>query len=347
MKRIILLVDMDAFFTSCEEVRNQSLRGKPVAVGADPKAGHGRGVVSTANYEARKYGIHSAMPISIAYRKCPNCIFLPVDMNYYVGVSRRVMQIMKRYADKFEQVSVDEAYLDVSSKGTLEKARDVAHKIKKEIFDKEKITCSVGIGPNKLIAKMAAGHRKPNGLTIVTPAGVKKFMEPLGVRELYGVGPKTEQRLKELEIETIGQLAKTSLKTLKAYFGESFGAYLHEASRGIDESPVEEGWIPKSSGRQVTFENDTKDGALIEKTMDDMIDDSFAELRAEGFKSYKTVTIKVRYEDFETHTKAKTLTDRFSTPEPAKSVAKNLLRDFLMSKKKIRLVGVSLSKLES
>ncbi len=155
MQRIIMLVDMDAFYASCEQVRNPKLRGKAVVVGADPKEGHGRGVVSAANYEARKFGIHSGQPISIAYRKCPGCIFLPVDMDYYIEVSGRIMQIMKKYADKFEVVSVDEAYLDVSSKEILEKAKEIAYKIKKDIWDKEKLTCSIGIGPNKLIAKMA------------------------------------------------------------------------------------------------------------------------------------------------------------------------------------------------
>lgn len=346
-KRIIMLVDMDAFYTSCEEVRNPKLRGKPVAVGADPKGGQGRGVLSTANYEARKYGLNSAMPISIAYRKCPDCIFLPVDMDYYVEVSSRIMQILKKYADKFEVVSVDEAYLDISSKGTLEKAKEIAYKIKKEVWEKEKLTCSVGIGPNKLIAKMAADHKKPNGLTIVTDSGIHKFLNPLPARKLHGVGPKTEARLKEIGIEIVGQLAKTSLKTLKAFFGQSFGSYLHEASHGIDESPVVEEWTAKSVGRQVTFEKDTKDKGQIHQVMDEIIDDSFSQLKEQEFKTYKTVTIKVRYEDFETKTKAFTLKDKAFTAEPAKSVAKNLLKEFLKSEKKIRLVGISLSKLET
>lgn len=341
-----MLVDMDAFYTSCEEVRNPKLRGKPVAVGADPKQGHGRGVVSTANYLARKFGLHSAMPISIAYRKCPECVFLPVDMDYYVEVSSRIMQILKKHADKFEVVSVDEAYLDISSRQTLEKAREVAYRIKKEIWEKEKLTCSVGIGPNKLIAKMAADHKKPNGLTIVTQTGITKFLNPLKVRKLHGIGPKTEARLKELNIETVGQLSRTSLKSLKTFFGQSFGTYLHDASRGIDESPVVEEWTAKSIGRQVTFEKDTKDKETIYSVMDDIIDDSMKQLKDQEFKSYKTVTIKVRYEDFETKTKAYTLKDRAFTAEPAKSVARNLLKEFLKSEKKIRLIGISLSKLE-
>ncbi len=341
-----MLVDMDAFYTACEEVRNPKLKGKLLAVGADPKQGKGRGVIATANYAARKYGLSSGMPVSIAYRKCPDCVFLPVDMEYYVEVSERIMQILKKYADKFEQVSIDEAYLDVSSQESFEKAKEVAKKIKKEILQKENLTCSIGIGPNKLIAKMAASKNKPNGLTIVFHSGVQKFMDPLDVDELYGVGPKTTERLHELGISIIQQLRHTSLETLKEYFGPSFGTYLREASRGIDESPVSEEWVQKSAGRQFTFEKDTKDKVLLNKTMYEMVQDSFDQLKAGGFKSYRTVTIKVRYEDFETHTKAYTLKINALTVQPAKNVARNLLKEFLRSEKKIRLIGVSLSKLQ-
>jgi DNA polymerase IV (DinB-like DNA polymerase) len=344
MARIIMLVDMDAFYTSCEQVRNPKYKGKPVAVGADPKEGKGRGVVAAASYEARKFGIHSAMPISIAYRKCPSCIFLPVDMEQYVEVSARIMKHIRKYADAFEQVSVDEAYLDVSSQGTYEKARELARKIKKEILAKEKLTCSIGIGPNKLIAKMASSKNKPNGLTLVAPSGIQKFLDPQDVDALYGVGPKTTAVLQKLNILTIKDLSKISVKRLEDYFGTVFAHYLHEASHGIDESPVSEGHVPKSSGRHFTFEKDTDDKELIYKTMDEMIDDAFSQLRKEGFKTYKTITITVRYEDFETHTKAHTMIDKAAESEQAKNVAKSLLNEFLRKGKKIRLIGVSLSK---
>lgn len=322
------------------------MKGKLVAVGADPKQGQGRGVVSTANYKARKYGLHSAMPISIAYRKCPDCVFLPVDMEFYVETSNRIMEILKKYADKMEQVSVDEAYLDVSSKGSFEKAKELAKKIKEEIQKKEKITCSIGIGPNKLIAKMAASKNKPNGLTVVHPSGIQKFLAPLDVDELYGVGPKTSKRLKELEIYTIGQLAEISVGTLTDHFGGSFGNYLHEASRGIDESEVSDEWIAKSTGRQYTFEYDVKQPWFIKSTMEKLVQDSFEQLKHYGFKSYRTITIKVRYEDFETFTKAYSLKVDAMTVEPAKTIAQTLLSDFLQNKKKIRLIGITLSKLK-
>lgn len=345
MQRIILLVDMDAFYTACEEVKNPELKGKPVAVGADPKQGHGRGVVATANYSARTYGIHSAMPISIAFRKCPDCIFLPVDMEYYIQVSDRVMKIIKSHADRFEQVSVDEAYADVSSKGSFEKARDIARKIKEEIFKKEKLTCSIGIGPNKLIAKMASGKDKPNGLTTIHPSGVQKFLDPLDVDELFGVGPKTREKLYAIGIKTIKQLKETPLSKLTEVFGPSYAQYLHDASRGIEESPVVEEYTAKSIGRHYTFEKDTKDVNLIHTIIDEMVDDCMQQLKQQNFKNYKTITIIVRYEDFETHTKAYTMIDKATAGEPAKNVARTLLRDFLKSEKKIRLIGISLSKL--
>ena len=344
MSRIILLVDMDAFYTSCEEVRNPKLKGKPLVVGADPKSG--RGVVATCNYDARKYGLHSAMPISIAFRKCPNCTFLPVDMEYYVEVSSRVMNILKKYSDKFEVVSIDEAFLDISSQGSYEKAREIARKIKNEILKKEKLTCSVGIGPNKLIAKMASSKNKPNGLTIVHQSGVQKFLDPLDVDDLVLIGPKTREVLYGQGIKTVKQLREVSLEKLKDWFGNSFGEYLHEASRGNDDSPVTEEWTQKSIGRQYTFEKDTSDEIFIKQTMDELVTDSFNQLKEQGFKEYRTVTIKVRYSDFETFTKAYTLIASADSAEPAKNVAKDLLREFLKKDKKIRLIGISLGKLK-
>ena len=339
--RIIMLVDMDAFYAGCELARKPSLKGKPLVVGADPK---GRGVVAACSYEARKYGLHSGMPIAIAYRKCPDCIFLPLDMRYYAAVSERVMKIIKKYADKMEQVSIDEAFLDVSSKN-YDKAKDIARKIKAEILKKEKLTCSIGIGSNKLIAKVASSKNKPNGLTIVRPSGVQKFLDPLDVDEIYMVGPKTTAALNDFGIKTVKQLRNTSKSNLIEWFGDKFGNYLYNSSRGIDEVPVIEEWTQKSIGRQYTFEKDTTDKNLILKSMNEMIDESFEQLKEQGFKTYRTVTIKVRYEDFSTFTKAHTLIANADSAEQAKNVSKDLLHKFF-NKKKIRLVGISLGKLK-
>jgi len=190
--RIILHVDMDSFFASVEVRENPALKVKPLVVGADPKGGKGRGVVSTCSYEARKYGIRSGMPISCAFHLCPDAVFLPVNFELYIRVSKKVMEILKRYADTFEQVGIDEAFLDISSGGTLETASHLAQKIKEEIYEREKLTCSISIGPTKIVAKIASDFRKPDGLTLVDLEHVEEFLFSLKVGKIPGIGRKTE-----------------------------------------------------------------------------------------------------------------------------------------------------------
>jgi len=344
--RIILHVDLDAFYASVEECGRPELSGKPVVIGADPKQGRGRGVVSTANYVARQFGVRSGMPITIAYRKCPNCVFLPVNMDLYVEASTRVMTIFKKHADMFELGGIDECYLDVSDKcKNYKEAEALAKKIKLELKEKENLTCSIGISQNKLVAKIAAGREKPNGLTVVKPDEVTGFLKKLSVRELMGVGPKTEAVLNGFNIFTIGQLKKIPEHELVNSFGK-FGHVLYLEARGIDESPFVEEWEAKSIGRQITFQKDTRDRKLILKTIDDMACDVFKDLKESGF-TYKTITIKVRYEDFDTYSKAKTLSAAHKDKELAVETAKNLIEPFLLDERKIRLIGFSLSKLEA
>ncbi|MFH0869104.1 MAG: DNA polymerase IV [archaeon] len=344
--RIILHIDLDYFYAQVEEVLKPELKGKPVVVGADPKKGAGRGVVSTSNYEARKFGIRSGMPISIAYRKCPNCVFLPVNMDLYVEVSSRIMAIFQKYADAFEIGGIDECYLDVSERcKNYAQAEALANKIKLELKEKENLTCSIGISQNKLVAKIAAGRDKPDGLTIVKPDDVANFLKKLSVRELMGVGPKTEAVLNSINIFTIGQLTKAKEIDLVSMFGK-FGGVLYLEARGIDTSPLIETWEAKSVGRQITFESDTRDKKLILKTLEDMASDVFKDLKKSGF-SYKTVAIKVRYEDFDTYSKAKTLSVANKDKETALETAKTLIEPFLHDERKIRLIGFSLSKLEA
>ncbi|MEM4248600.1 MAG: DNA polymerase IV [Candidatus Nanoarchaeia archaeon] len=342
--RIILHIDLDYFYAQVEEVLNPELKGKPVVVGADPKKGRGRGVVSTCNYEARKYGIHSGMPISIAYRKCLNCIFLPVNMDLYVEVSARIMSIFRKYADEFELGGIDECYLNVSEKcKNYKQAEELALKIKSELKQKEKLTCSIGIGPNKLIAKIAAGRQKPDGLTTVKPEQVKEFLRKLSVRELIGVGPKTEAVLNQMSIFTIGQLAKISKSDLIGMFGK-FGSVLYDEARGIDESPLVEEWEAKSMGRQVTFEKDTKDKKLVLDKLSEIVSDTIKQLGEEKL-SYKTITVKVRYEDFYTTSRAETLKTPHRDEKTAQEKAKELIEIFLHDERRIRLIGFSLSNL--
>ena len=342
MQRIILHIDLDYFYAQIEEVLSPRLKGKPVAVGADPKGGRGRGVVSTSNYLARKFGVKSGMPIAIAYRKCPNCVFLPVRMDLYIKTSVRIMKLFEKYAGKFQLGGIDECYLDVSERcKNYEQAKKLAEKIKNELKEKENLTCSIGVGPSKLIAKIAAGQQKPDGVTVVKPNGIKEFLKKLSVRELLGVGPKTEAVLNQTNIFTVGQLAKVSKAALVDAFGK-FGFTLYDEARGIDESPVEESGEIKSIGRQVTFERDTKDKKLILTTLDEIISDVVQQLSALKLK-YKTITIKVRYEDFYTTSAAKSLKIAIGDGKTASEVAKELIVPFLSDERKIRLIGFSVS----
>ncbi len=341
--RIILHVDMDSFFASVEVREKPELIGKPVVVGADPKGGKGRGVVSTCSYEARKYGIKSGMPISRAYKLCPTAVFLPVNFPLYIRASSEVMNILRNYSEKFQQVSIDEAYLDVSNVGSFEAARELALKIKKEIMEKEKLTCSIGVGPNKIVAKIASDYKKPDGLTVVEPSHVREFLSPLPVRKIPGVGKKTEAELKTMGIEKIGQLAECDVQLLISRFGK-WGIYMHELANGIDESEVREEECCKSISRETTFEQDTDDPEILNLTMEELAEDVHKSLIEEGFL-FKTLTIKVRYKGFITLTRAHTLLHYTDEPGIIKDTAKTLLKEFIDGKM-IRLIGVRLSRLE-
>ena len=336
-------MDLDAFFASIEEREHPEYKGKPIVVGANPKGGKGRGVVSTANYAARKYGIHSGMPISKAYRLCPDAIYLPVRHELYQKVSDEIMNILRGYGDKFEQVSIDEAFLDVSKRiKDFDKARNLAILIKEKIFEKEGLTCSIGIAPNKLVAKIASSYKKPDGLTIVKPENVKDFISPLPVEKLWGIGKKTKLRLNSMGIKTVGDLAKFPVSKLVEEFGK-LGYEYHLMANGIDESEVEESYEIKSIGREHTFDRDTDDLELINSTIDSLASEVIEEIKKENFL-FRTVTLKIRYEDFETHTHSKTLTAYTNSLKTLKEVLKKLLKPFL-DKKKIRLIGIRVAKL--
>jgi DNA polymerase IV (DinB-like DNA polymerase) len=343
---------MDYFFAQIEERENPRFKGKPVVVGADPKGGQGRGVVSTANYEARKYGIHSAMPISIAYELCPEAIFLPVNMELYQQVSERIMKIIKKYSQTWEIVSLDEAYLDLSFLKKYKKTKELAKKLKDEIFAKEKLTSTVGIGQNKLIAKMASEKGKPNGLLIIKPNQVKEFLDPLDVEDLPGIGPKTAAKLRAIDINKIKDLKKISKSKLQEMFGK-VGEEFYEKARGIDETPVTSEEIIKSIGRQITFERDTRNSEIIFKGFDEIIKDIYRQIsdsnppttlpqkRAPNKLYFKTLTVICRFHGFETHTKSKTLIEPTNNLEILKKEAKNLLLRFLVENPKlIRLIGL-------
>lgn len=343
--RIIFHIDLDAFYASVEEREHSEYKGKPVIVGADPKNGLGRGVVATCDYLAREFGVRSAMPISKAWKLCPQGIYVRPNFELYAKVSHDIMSLIRRCSDKFEQVSVDEGFLDVTDKvKDYEEAEKLAGKIKKEILDKEKVTCSVGIGPNKLIAKLASDYKKPYGTTVVKPEDVKKFISELHVRKLPGIGPKTEAVLKELKIETVSQLVKADIKTLVDTFGV-FGYRMHEMALGIDESEVTEEYEIKSIGRERTFEEDVDNPEMIFSAINELVDEFHEELVASDIQ-FKTVNIKIRYENFETHTRAKTFEFYTNDKQIIKDIAKQLSQPFLNIGRKIRLIGVRISGLK-
>ncbi len=337
---------MDHFFTAVEEREHPEYKGKPVVVGADPKEGKGRGVVSTCNYEAREYGIRSAMPISRAWKRCPHAVYLPVNYRLYTKVSSRIMKILRKHADKFEQWGIDEAFLDVSSKvKDYEDAKRLAQRIKREVHKKEELTCSIGVGPNKLVAKIASDFKKPDGLTVVEEKDVEAFLAPLPVNKLLWVGKKTAQKLNALGIRTIGDLANYDPSVLAEKFGV-WGTQTYLSAHGIDRSEVQERWGIKSMSRDTTFEEDTSDDIFILETLNSLAEDVHKQLIESNF-TCKTVTVKIRYKNFETHTHGKTLpflTDRLSDIQ---KTARELIQAYLRPDRKVRLVGIRLSNLVS
>jgi DNA polymerase-4 len=332
---------MDAFFAAVEQKRHPELIGKPVVIGGDGDPTK-RGVVSTASYEARKFGIHSAMPLRTAHKLCPDAVFLPVDYREYSRVSKIVKNILKEISPIMEDVGIDEAFLDISQTEKL--SEEITREIKKRIKDETGLTCSIGIAPNKLLAKIASDMQKPDGLTILTEKDIASLIWPLPVRKLWGVGPKTEAYLKSMGIETIGELASLPLDILIEHFGKSFGNYLYSASRGIDESPLITHWEPKSTSREITFQKDTDNWQFIAKTLAGLAKEVVDDMRQIGYIG-KTVTVKVKFHDFKIVTRAKTFNDyTISLDEIRKAAFECLGRIEL--KKKVRLIGIRIGKLE-
>jgi DNA polymerase IV (DinB-like DNA polymerase) len=337
---------MDHFYTAVEIREHPEYKGKPVIVGADPKQGKGRGVVSTSNYEARKAGVRSGMPISRAWKLCPEAVYLPPNFPLYIRVSNEIMEIARSYADKFEQWGIDETFLDVSSKAQdFTEAETLAKKLKQEIYEKQRLTCSIGVAPNKLVAKIASDLQKPDGLTVVREDEVQKFLEPLPVRKLLWVGRKTEEKLKAMGVHTIGDLARHDPTVLAETFGV-MGTQLYLMAHGLDRSGVEQRTEVKSISHETTFEEDTADAAAVQEALDALSEEVAKEARSQSF-FFKTVTVKVRYQNFETHTRGKTLPFMTNRAQDLKKTARELLQPYLRADRKIRLIGVRVSTLVS
>ena len=333
----IIHVDLDAFFAAVEQRDHPELRGKPVIVGGDPGS---RGVVSTCSYEARKFGVHSAMPLRTALALCPDGIFVPVDGAKYQRVSRDVMTVLRRFTPAVEQVSIDEAFLDVAgSEGLFGPAPEIARRIKVEVVEATGLTVSVGVATNKLIAKVGSDLRKPDGLVVVQPGDEAAFLAPLEIRRLWVIGPKTADRLHGLGVRTIGELAALPVQTMARALGDH-GATLHDRALGIDSDPVVGGGeAAKSVSHETTFAVDVTDPAEIERTLLALTEGVSARLRSAGLRA-GTVAVKIRDSQFRTITRQKSLPEPSDLTDTIWRAALELARPEVPGKK-IRLLGVA------
>jgi len=334
---------MDAFFASIEERDRPALRGLPIVVGADPLGGKGRGVVSTCSYAARKYGIHSAMPISTAFRKCPDAVFLPVDIDKYSKVSGEIYEILYSFSPDIEPVSIDEAFLDITGSYHLFGALpiDTCMLIKSRIKELTALTASVGLAPTKMAAKIASDIDKPDGLVAVTKEGLDGFLRSLEVRRIWGLGRKGEEALSRLGIRTIGELADSDPKRLTSLFGRN-GAGFWRLAHGIDESKVEPAREAKSVSNETTFDVDTLEPQKIEGALLGLSERVSLRLRKAGLKA-RTITLKIRLEDFSTFTRAATIDNASNFIDILYRTVKTLHRNFDTKGKRIRLLGVRAS----
>ncbi|HSL96936.1 MAG TPA: DNA polymerase IV [Candidatus Deferrimicrobiaceae bacterium] len=337
--RTILHVDLDAFFAAIEQRDHPELRGKPVAVGLG--GANDRGVVSAASYEARAFGLHSAMPIRTARRLCPDCVFVPVDGAKYQRVSREVMAILRRFTPLVQPISIDEAFLDVTaSRALFGDGEAIARRIKATISDELQLTASVGVARTKLVAKIASDLRKPDGLVVVAPGDEAAFLAPLPISRLWGVGTSTAAALRDFGVTTIGDLQRADRAGLVRRLGRH-GATLVDRAHGLDPDPVDSPDGAKSIGHEHTFDVDTADLEVLERTLLAMSEGVSGRLRHAGLRA-RTITVKVRDATFRTVTRQRGLAEPTDMTEPIWRTAVELARPEMRGKK-IRLVGVSAS----
>jgi DNA polymerase IV (DinB-like DNA polymerase) len=348
--RVIFHIDFDYFFAQCEEIRTPELKSRPVCVCVFSNRGGDSGAIATANYLARKFGVRSGMPISFAKKRLEeikNSVFLPVDFDYYLEVSERAMKIIKKNADVFEYVGKDEAYLDVTDRvrGDFNRASHLAQQIKNSIRDELKLSCSVGVAPNKLIAKIASDFRKPDGLTIISPEKLEEFLEPLKIRTIPGIGNKTEERLMQMNYETIKDLKKLDVFTLNKEFGRKNGTYMFNAVRGIDNEPVKERESSIQYSKIITLKKDSKDFEFLVENLVELCKE-LHEVLQKNNRMFKSVGIQFIQSDLTNKTKSRTLKNHTTSLEELQKNAEQLLKDALEEQKKpIRRLGVKVSEL--
>lgn len=341
MERHIVHVDMDAFFAAIEQRDNPALKGRPVIIGANPQGGRGRGVVSTCSYEARKFGVRSAMPISEAWRRCPKGVFLPPSFHKYEEASAKIREVFYEFTPDIEQVSIDEAFLDITRSahlfgGPLETCR----RVKKRVREATGLSCSVGLAPTKMAAKIASDLEKPDGLVVVETAGLRAFLAPLDISKLWGLGPKTAALLRERGINTVGELGAAGEDSLRGL--GSHAQDLKALALGVDPREVREEQGAKSVGNETTFFEDTADEREIKESLLALADKVSSRLRESGYKG-RTVTLKIRLEGFETYTRAKTLPLATNYTDVLGREALALYAAFGRGRKKVRLLGVKVS----
>jgi DNA polymerase IV (DinB-like DNA polymerase) len=345
--RVVMLVDLDYFFAQCEELRNPSLRNKPVVVCVYSERTEDSGAVSTANYVARAHGVKSGMPIFLAKKKLENtdAVYLPVDYVFYEEISGKVMNVLRSFADRFEQVGIDEAYLDVTQRanGSFEEGRKLAENVKSEVLRQQKLTCSIGVAPNKLVAKISADTKKPDGLTVVTPEQVTVFLGPLPVSRLIGVGAKTKERMQTMGINTVFDLSNFDMQRLMAVFGKTLATYFHNASLGIDDEPVQERGEAASISRIATLKRDSRELSFILGKTDQLCNEIHSAIMEDEL-AYGTVGIIVIATDMSIHTRSKTLENPTASLEALKGTVKELLEKFFeQTDLEARRIGVKIS----
>ena len=345
--RVVLLVDFDYFFAQCEELRNPAIKDKPVVVGVYSGRTEDSGAVSTSNYVARRYGVKSGIPIFLAKRNLEgiDAVFFPVDHTYYEQISNRVMQILRTYASSLEQVSIDEAYLDVTLQvaDSFDKAHLYAQKIKQDIKTQIGLSISIGIGPNKIVAKIACDNQKPNGLTLIRHDEAVAFLAPLPVDRLLGVGKKTFARMEQMGIKTIGNLAQFNIQRLFEVFGKTLGLYFHNAANAIDNEPVVEQGEAESISKIGTLKQDTHDFELLSQKTDELTETVHKEITEKGY-SFKTISLYIVTVDLLNKSRSITLEQPAKDKDIIKRNVRLLLEKYLIeSPIDIRRVGVKVS----
>jgi len=343
--RIIFHFDLDCFFAAVECVLHPEYKGHPVVVGADPQGGKGRGVVSTASYEARKFGIHSGQPISQAYHACPTAIYVHSNFGAYSDASQKVMQIMRKYTNSFQQGGIDEGYMDMTDMcADFTHAREVARQIQQEVFRKTQLTISIGIAATKSLAKIATDIQKPNGITVLEIEKIPEILGPLDVTKIPGIGKKSKEWYYRAGYRTINDLLHATYSQIRHTFGK-WGEWIYFVIRGQDNRPVMEFHDQKSSSEERTFHEDTWDVNQIKERLYQCYRSLHQEMSNREM-GYRTITLKIRFKGFETYTRTKSESEEITESYQGKKIIDHFLTEFMPLKKPVRLVGIKLSNFE-